>query len=229
MKTFTLVVLVSTTSASVLGQVSQPQLDGIAQKIVVSNNLPYSGQIIVDPAGSMGAAAIRFQGTVARISVHPTMMQTTSANSWAFIIAHEISHQLLGHTGQNGPAQEFQADERGAKLAKKAGFNLRTFIKDMYNKPNNCSRSHGCFHSRAKNLEEKFGIQTGDWNNEHATHGSGSGPFPPVNVQAPWGTFPMSRRIPCRHQIPCQHPFFVNGMWRTAHPFDTLHPFDIVQ
>ena len=86
MKTITLVAFLSATSASVLGRVSQPQLDAIAQKIVVSNNLPYSGRVIVDPGGSLGAAAIRFRGTVAEIRVHPQLMQTTSANSWAFIL-----------------------------------------------------------------------------------------------------------------------------------------------
>ncbi len=209
--------------------VTQQQLDQIAQKIVMSNNLPYGGQVVVDPMGSGGVAAIRYQGRMAQISAHPQMMQRKSVNTWAFIIGHELSHQVLGHTGQNGAQHERDADEKGAKLALKAGYNLKSYIRDMYNEPNSCSRSHGCYHARAKNLESEFNIDTGEWSEDHANHRAGSGPYPPATVQTPWATFPQARRVPCRHTMPCQHPVMTQYGWKPMHQFDVMHPFDILQ
>lgn len=210
---------------SALAQVSQPQLDQIAQDIVTKNQLGLSGEIIVDAVASQGAAAIRWQGTVARISCHPQMMANTSANSWAFVLGHELSHQVLQHQGSLSAAHEFAADERGARLAMKAGYNLRLYIQDMYTKPNNCTQSHGCFHSRARKLKKKFRIDTGKWNDRHLTHDAGKGAFPPVNLKGPIKV-PCRHKVACQHQIRCGHFFPTPFGPRPEHPFDTLHPFD---
>ena len=164
---------------SVAADVSRLELDNIAQSLVNSNRLRLEGDIVVDASRAGGVAAIVYGGNVrSRIAVDPRKMQSASANSWAFILGHELSHEIHRHNGSSGAAQEFQADVTGAALAINAGYDLRSYIIDMYSQPNSCSRTHGCFHSRARNLELKFRVNTGLWDGNHRNHASASGAFP---------------------------------------------------
>ncbi|MBX7152050.1 hypothetical protein K1X84_10445 [bacterium] len=140
--------------------VSENDLKGLLEKLRVLSGIPNIQQeLIVDPVMSRGYAAITWDGVKATIYVHPTAMNRESLNSWAFVLGHEIGHQVLNHSGRGGSQEEFAADIWGGQLAIKAGFDPKPYILAMFSRPNSCSVSHGCWHTRAENLESGLHVQ----------------------------------------------------------------------
>lgn len=123
---------------------SAREVDAVAQRIVDESDLPLSGDVVVDPYRSAGVASISyFPGRRATIFVHPEVLREATANSWAFIIGHELCHEIFQ------TSDESLCDREGAKLAIRAGFDADEFIEYTLAQPNYCSRSHGCLHDRA--------------------------------------------------------------------------------
>ena len=181
-KAFLILAFASLNYTASHAQVSVAQMDRVASALLQASQVPnLSGQIIADDFRSSGFAAIDWRGTFATIYVHPTALRSETLNTWAFVLGHELSHHILGHRGSGDPQQEFAADELGAAMAVRAGYDVRTYIRRVYANLNSCSATHGCWHDRARNLERKFGY-VGGWDSEHEGHTPGRGPFPPVIV-----------------------------------------------
>jgi len=208
------------------GQVTRYDLDGIAQRLVEAAGLPFSGIVIPDPYRSQGYASIQFNGRYATIFVEPRIMPVVPRNTWAFVLAHELAHQALGHYGAYGPEAEADADVTGAQFAVGAGFDVVAYINDLYEEPNSCSPSHGCWHTRARQLELAFNIDTGHWRSTHDSHASGDGPFRYMTLP---DTRPLREyHVACRHTVPCVH--VVRTYWgpRQMHSCDVLHDYDVI-
>jgi len=138
---------------------------------------------------------------------------------------HELAHVILKHTGNNDKYDEWNADERGARLAINSGFNLTSYIRALYNEPNSCSPSHGCWHERAKRLEDEYGIDTGLHEDHHEDHNIGTGAFPPtrlnIEVRVQYKhKIACSHRIQWGHRIQCGHVVWNCGQWVRQHQFD---------
>jgi len=145
---------------------------------------------------SRGFAAVTWEGRDAIIYVHPVAMKRESVNNWAFVLGHEIGHQILNHSGKTGADEEFAADIWGGQLAMKAGYDPKPYITGMLARPNSCSISHGCWHNRAENLEKGLGVHIEGFDGnptymayegcdckseeEHRKHVAAMGPFVPV-------------------------------------------------
>ena len=153
-------------------------------------------ELVVDENLSRGFAAVSWDGSNATIYVHPVAMKRESLNNWAFVMGHEIGHQILNHTGKTGADEEFAADVWGGQLAIKAGYDPKPYIIGMLARPNSCSISHGCWHNRAENLEKGLGVNVEGFEGnsgymayegcdckseeEHKKHLAAIGPFVPV-------------------------------------------------
>lgn len=211
-------------------QVTAFQLDQMASKLLSATQINLRGDIVVHSVQSQGFAAIRYQGNFARIFVHPSRMQSESENTWAFVIGHELGHKILRTGGT--PQAESAADVVGAKMAVKVGYDAKAFINYLYQHPNSCTRTHGCFHSRARKLESIYG-SVGKWNRAHVDHPTATGPAPSrvkagtrrIKVYCRHSTW-CRHRIACGHKMVCQHPFWNGFVWVRAHQFDTQHQFD---
>jgi len=238
MKTRTLLLIAITVGlhhSTSRAAVTLTQLDQVATELLQASRVPnLSGQIVADAVKSSGFAAIVWQGAYATIYVHPDATWRETLNTWAFVIGHELAHQILGHRGSGRAQQEFDADVLGAEMAIKAGYNVKDYIREMYNDANSCSVSHGCWHDRARNLEQKFG-SVGGWNPKHEWHKPGDGAFPPIVTAST-----RQRRIPCRHivncehAIACQHPIPCCHLvctpygWQRRHAYDFAHSCDFL-
>jgi hypothetical protein len=140
-------------STIVSARVTVFQLDQMASHILRMNGIPMQGRIFVDATRASGYAATTGNPINGIIYVDPFKMQTLSANTWAFIIAHELAHIHLGHTGLFPSVQnEFTADSWGATWAVRAGYNADEFLAFMATEPNICTPSHGCWHDRIRNI-----------------------------------------------------------------------------
>ena len=218
------IVIVSLLAFQAAANVSS--LDQLASQLLYASRQHLSGQIVVDPVRSQGFAAISWQGNVGTIFVHPNSLQRESLNTWAFVIGHELGHHLLQHRSKTGPPQETAADLLGARMAITAGYDVKAYIRKIYTDANSCSLTHGCWHSRARNLEQTFGA-VGGWNPRHAQHKPGTGPLPPqhsttsqvVHVQC-------SHPVACQHRIACQHLVYTWYGWQRQHQYDLLHTYD---
>lgn len=143
----------------VLADVSESDLQSVLIKLRDAGRFPHlKHQLIVDPVMSRGFAAITWNGSIATIYVHPQAMKRETLNNWVFVLGHEIGHQVLNHSGRGGSEEEFAADVYGGQLAMKAGFDPKPCILSMYSRPNSCSLTHGCWHTRAENLEKGLGV-----------------------------------------------------------------------
>lgn len=59
-----------------------------------------------------------------RISVSRRLVEVSSDDELAFVIAHEMAHIILGHP-RSSPKRELEADQLGARIARQSGFNPR--------------------------------------------------------------------------------------------------------
>jgi hypothetical protein len=146
------------------------ELDRIASRLIAVSGYEIGVTVNVSRAKSKGVAAIYYSGSMGSIYVDPSMLRSLGSNTWAFILGHELSHLILG--GESGELKnnESTADGVGALMAKQAGYDLRSYIIWMYSNPNTCSLTHGCFHSRARELENFYGINTGYFAGSHSDH-----------------------------------------------------------
>lgn len=178
--------------------VTEIDLRGVLKRLKEVNQIGrYEQDIVVDAIQSRGFAAITWDGDKGTIYVNPSAMSRESLNNWAFVLAHEIAHQILNHTGRGGSEEEFAADVYGGQLAVKAGYDPKPYIFSMFARPNSCSRSHGCWHTRAENLENGLGVKVDRMQaassgymayedcdckseEEHKKHLAAKGPFVPV-------------------------------------------------
>lgn len=141
-------------------EVSESELRVLLDKLRQAAGIPNVTQtLVVDAAMARGYAAVTWNGSVATIYAHPTAMKRESLNSWAFVLGHEIGHQILNHSGRGGASEEFAADVWGGQVAIKAGYDPKPYILAMYARPNSCSLSHGCWHTRAENLEKGLSVR----------------------------------------------------------------------
>lgn len=155
MRSLFLLILIS---LSAHATVSDVELENLLRQLQTVGGLSHLKQrLIVDPVQSRGFAAITWNGMEATIYANPTAMRRETLNTWAFVLGHEIGHQILNHTGRAGSGEEFAADIYGGQLAMKAGYDPKPYILSMYARPNSCSLSHGCWHTRAENLETGLG------------------------------------------------------------------------
>lgn len=200
--------------------VSVQRLDQIASRLVAESGKPFHGKIVADAQRSLGFAAIQHQGNQSVIFVSPNMLRVHTENTWAFVLGHELGHQISGTA--NSPQAEALADRIGAKLAMGIGYKLEDYVRQLYSNKNSCSPTHGCWHDRARQLEAHFQVSTGLWNPIHQHHRAGKG----LPGQTQHDTIPPSkskRRVPCAHT---EHAFDLQHAYDTQHPFDTLHAFD---
>lgn len=145
------------------------ELDEMCSRMLTAANYALRGDIVADSQRSSGLAAVASKNGYARIYVHPKALQTLENNTWAFIMGHELAHVI--RNDQHGSAEaEWEADLLGAKMAQAIGYELPPYIDWLYSNPNSCSRSHGCLHSRAKNLEVAFGLESGTYDTAHRDH-----------------------------------------------------------
>ena len=153
-----------------------------------------------------------------------------------FAIGHELGHQIERHPGF-GQRQEYEADRIGANLAIASGYDVGAYVRKLFRDPNSCSRSHGCWHDRARALAYRYDVAQGEWDPKHRGHPSPTTHFPPDDAsgrrrspsppRAPQMVQgPCQHRGPCFHRMPCQHWMPTPYGPRSAHPFDTMHPFD---
>lgn len=106
---------------------SLEELEAMTSRIKQSNRLPGSHGLQLDPCVSGGTASIRTNGQDGMISIHPQRLHSVPANSWAFIIGHELAHHaLLRDTGS--PGSEIQADLEGARYAAGAGYDPAAYL-----------------------------------------------------------------------------------------------------
>lgn len=93
------VVIIICFAISARAQVTAYRLDQMASYILKANGINMQGNIVVDPSRASGYAATIGNAWNSVIFVDPVKMRTLSPNTWAFILAHELSHIYLGHTG----------------------------------------------------------------------------------------------------------------------------------
>ena len=217
--------------SKVLFSANLTDLRNILSSLNADNNLNYSINVSIDNNRSHGYAAVQGFGNNVNIYVHGTELARQGKNTWAFVMGHELSHVILQHSGTNDKYDEFNADANGAKLAINSGYSVSNYIRSLYNEHNSCSPTHGCWHERAKRLEDKFEIDTGLRQEHHEEHEVGSGAFPPtrlniqVRVQCSHRVV-CSHRIQCGHKMQCGHSVWNGYQYVRPHPFDTQHQFD---
>ena len=212
-----------------LSAISFSTLQSITKELLQVNGLNYAVNLSIDNIRAQGYAAIRYDYVTNEVSifVDSRQLRNKSANTWAFIIGHELGHKYLGpHTGAKG---EWAADEVGGKLGLNAGYSLAKYIEDMLNDHNNCSHSHGCWHSRAHNLAKIYNISiNGSSENDHKNHRDAEGPFPHQEMPKP-NPKPsiVVRRVPCTHRVSCQHVYSNGCKLVRKHHYDVKHEYDL--
>ena len=224
--------------SNVLFATTLNQARSIVSQLMNDNGLSYSVNISINNAQSGGFASVRGFGNNVSIFLHANELSRNNTNTWAFVLGHELSHVILSHSGPNGPREERAADVRGARLAMRSGYDLNDYIFSIYRQLNHCTPSHGCWHERAKNLEDNFNVETGEHREHHEDHEVGLGPFPQtrlnVDVRVPCThQTTCSHQMPCNHQMACVHrgpcghqPIWNGRFWVRPHQFDQAHPFD---
>ncbi len=151
-----------------LHAISEKDLEGIIVKLWASSDLDFKKcDTEVSRSASRGYASIQWNNDgYIKIAVDPEKLKRKSANTWAFIIGHELAHYNLNHqdgcrppNSENCKYREFNADDLGAKLAERAKYDLVDYISDVLNEPDLCSFSHGCWHERALRLARQNDIR----------------------------------------------------------------------
>jgi len=232
---FYFIVLFAMMGVPVRGATIQ-ELDQIAGRILQANGVQMQGYVTADAQRSMGIAAVVGTRANSVIFINPGAQNSFDHNSWAFIMAHELSHVILGH---KFPAlqHELDADSLGAKMAQKAGFSLKRYIQKLCSKPNACDMGHGCFHDRMRRLEREFKVSAcnsssgghgghptipSKWNRKnHKNRPRGCVWTPSLSRHnhPPDGRCSINTIV--QGTVPCRHP---NAFGQPAHPLGDRVP-----
>jgi len=222
------------------------ELGAITKEILEENKLNYAVNLSVNDREAMGFASIRYgsHSNVVSIAVDSKKLRNKSANTWAFIMGHELGHKYLGVGGS--AEAEWAADEYGSRWAVNSGYDVAAYIKAMLSDYNSCSQSHGCWHSRAHNLARLHNINIyGSDEEPHKGHKTGHGPFPPSpdaepsdhnhDGECPQAPAPnhsqqkwVARKVSCTHKVECNHIFKSGCSYFRRHKWHTKHEYDIV-
>jgi len=133
-------------------------LRSILRNIISASGKKLSVSITVDEEEASGWASIKIikSGKKGHIYVDPGHLRD-SRHVWAVIIGHEVGHLLNPREGKIPQIMsERYADNLGAQLAHKAGYNVHEFIRYVKYNPH-CDTDHGCWSDRARLLELTFG------------------------------------------------------------------------
>lgn len=132
--------------------------DGVNQRVIEAlNRSGYSMQVRLSE-GEGSFASVSCGSEFGVIYVCSNMSYT--ANSWAFIIGHEIAHCIDDNIPEYNvtPQTELRADILGAILAINAGYCLDAYQEErsFLVHEDYCSTSHGCFSKRFDAVIEHF-------------------------------------------------------------------------
>lgn len=103
-----------------------------------------------------------------KIFVETTVFWDSPDSTLAWVLGHEIGHLVNNHSNDASPAQrrayELEADEVGAVLAQKIGYDRANFFQWLYNqkaehmKNADADQSHPDPNTRVNNLKQKTGF-----------------------------------------------------------------------
>ena len=230
MKKYFLLFAIFTTSVFTSSYASNiASLRNITNELLYYNNLNYSVSIVIDDYKSSGFAAINYSyySNAVTIYVDSYELSNKSNNTWAFVLGHELAHKYYGAGGT--ASSEWSADELGARWAINAGYNVSKYINSILNDYDSCSKSHGCWHSRAHNLARKFGVSIyGDNEWDHRGHTKAKGPYPGGTKCRSSSPRRTAVKVPCTHYVQCTHICYSGSRKVWCHCYDVLHAYDIV-